>query len=66
MPRFKDIYGPFSDPKRCRFDRLGISYMVVAGGAVNEADAIKKFFSCMNIYQMAIENLVEDRDDYPG
>ncbi len=23
MPRFKDIYGPFSDSKRCRFARLG-------------------------------------------
>ena len=23
MPRFKDIYGPFSDRKRCRFDRPG-------------------------------------------
>ncbi len=23
MPRFKDIYGSFSDCKRCRFDRPG-------------------------------------------
>jgi hypothetical protein len=24
MPRFKDIYGPFLDRKRCRFDRPGL------------------------------------------
>jgi len=31
MPRFYHIYGPFSDRKRCRFDRPGLSRITLNG-----------------------------------